>query len=285
MTRTHLLLCAITMLAGLALPGAMPASAQKAPSMSVPNISPTRPDLNMRAPNALRDSDRTSVSPRDVASSPRDAASKKNNKKAQKAGREPAGPGAGPHLASRPSGEWWSHDLTGKQKAAARTVASRLMPRIDTLLEHPDWANVTLNAVIAELTATGVYRDPRKGSDAGFRSDPGLAAASEADAVRGEASDVQARHNGVSASTAAAAAVLASLPPFGAIVAAQLKLIAEVVAQLGQVARERDSEQAAAKERAEAGSAGEKPAKLRALLSELQARAKTGRDDSLVRRN
>ncbi len=55
MAKLRILLCTTTMLAGISLAGLEPASAQKAPSISVPNISPVRPDFSMRAPNSLRD--------------------------------------------------------------------------------------------------------------------------------------------------------------------------------------------------------------------------------------
>jgi hypothetical protein len=70
MARVHSFLLATTIVAGLGLSGLMPAGAgpnmPNMPSISAPNISPTRPDFNMRAPNALRDRD--GMSPRDPAS-------------------------------------------------------------------------------------------------------------------------------------------------------------------------------------------------------------------------
>jgi hypothetical protein len=70
MARVHSLLLTTTIVAGLGFFGLMPAGAgpnmPNMPSISAPNISPTRPDFNMRAPNALRDRDL--ASPRDPAS-------------------------------------------------------------------------------------------------------------------------------------------------------------------------------------------------------------------------
>ena len=70
MARVHSLLLTTTIVAGLGFSGLTPAGAgpnmPNMPSISAPNISPTRPDFNMRAPNALRDRDL--ASPRDPAS-------------------------------------------------------------------------------------------------------------------------------------------------------------------------------------------------------------------------
>jgi hypothetical protein len=70
MARVHSLLLTTTIVAGLGLSGLTPAGAgpnmPNMPNISAPNISPTRPDFNMRAPNALRDRDL--ASPRDPAS-------------------------------------------------------------------------------------------------------------------------------------------------------------------------------------------------------------------------
>lgn len=57
MARRCNLLFTTAMLAGLCMSGIEPASAQKSPSISPPNISPMRPDFNTRAPNILRDRD------------------------------------------------------------------------------------------------------------------------------------------------------------------------------------------------------------------------------------
>jgi hypothetical protein len=199
------------------------------------------------------------------------------------AGREFAGPGAGPHLAN-----WWSRGLTREQLTAARTAANRLKPRLDSLLNDPDWANKTLNAVIPELTATGVYPVPPKRGEAGFKSDPAPAAATEADALRGEAQDAEASYQAVSASLAASAAVLACFPPVGTIIAAVLMVIAAIYELLAHVdAQAKQAEAAvAAQTRAQASeSSDEKSAKLRALRSALMERVQSRRDDSLIPRN
>ena len=58
------ILCASTIIAGFVLTASAVSAGPKTPSISVPNISPSRPDINLRAPNILReqnaDDDRSS---------------------------------------------------------------------------------------------------------------------------------------------------------------------------------------------------------------------------------
>lgn len=58
------ILCTSTIIAGFVLTASAVSAAPKTPSISVPNISPSRPDINLRAPNILRgqnaDDDRSS---------------------------------------------------------------------------------------------------------------------------------------------------------------------------------------------------------------------------------
>ena len=51
------ILCTSTIIAGLVLTASAVSAGPKAPSISVPNISPPRPDIHLRAPNILREQD------------------------------------------------------------------------------------------------------------------------------------------------------------------------------------------------------------------------------------
>jgi hypothetical protein len=51
------ILCTSTIIAGFVLTASAVSAGPKTPSVSVPNISPSRPDVNLRAPNILREQD------------------------------------------------------------------------------------------------------------------------------------------------------------------------------------------------------------------------------------
>lgn len=129
---------------------------------------------------------------------------------------------AGAEFDARSNKQWMrlQRGLSREAMAGCRKAAARLLPRLGTLLEGPQWESQIYPAIVNELKLAGVYPkgpppvDP-KCTDAG--------------ALRGEAEGASGGTGSTAAGIAAAAAALTAFPVVGSVTGAVLVLIAAVV--------------------------------------------------------
>lgn len=136
--------------------------------------------------------------------------------------------------------------LPRKTMDAYRMVATKLAPRMESLLMGSNWEGEAFGAIVKELKLSGAYPDHQPPLDP-------VCAKSEESRLRGEAgSNSRGTPGAVKAASNTAAAVVATLPNVGPIIAAILVAIAAVMMLIAQIiARSRESEKAKSEKRGE----------------------------------